>query len=76
MDSDNSQNQIQYAVLIKKNVGSAVKRNYCKRIVREFIRINKDKFGINNKIVFLFTYKGKVNYWYLNQELSEKMEFK
>jgi len=56
-------------------VGNAVKRNYCKRIVREFIRINKHIFGINNKIVFLYNYRGNISFKKLEKEFKETLIF-
>ena len=67
--------QFEYSVLIKKNVGNAVKRNYYKRIVREFIRKNINKFGTYKKIVFLYNYKGNINFRKLEKEFKKKIIF-
>jgi len=50
------------AVLIKKSVGNAVRRNYCKRIVREYIKNRMVKSCEYNKILFLFTAKNIIKY--------------
>ena len=49
-------------VLIKKSVGNAVKRNYYKRIVREYIKNRMVKFCEYNKILFLFTAESNIKY--------------
>ncbi len=43
----------QVGVLVKKAVGIAVKRNYYKRVFREYIRTNLDNFSDYNKILFV-----------------------
>ena len=50
------------AVLIKKKCGNAVKRNYIKRIVRNFIREHSEQVGKYNRTLFLYLFKGSVNY--------------
>ncbi len=67
------------AVLIKKHVGNAVQRNYRKRIVREYIRKNiSDICGMKryNELVFLFNYKGEINYHQLSKGLSNIFDLK
>ena len=63
-----------FAVLIKKSIGKAVHRNYCKRIVREYIRNNKLRFGNFNSIIFLFNYNGAVNYYSLSTDFDIKIK--
>jgi len=58
------------AVLIKKYVGNAVQRNYRKRIVRECIKKNLHILNKYNEVVFLFNYKGEINYQQLSEEFS------
>jgi ribonuclease P protein component len=65
--------QTYYAILIKKNVGNAVKRNYCKRIVREYIRNNISKFGQYNFIIFLYNNRGEIKYNDLKSEFDRKL---
>ncbi len=74
MDVDKKNNYYKYAVLIKKQVGNSVKRNYCKRIIREFIRIKANIFKVNNKIIFLYNYKGDISYIELEKEFLSKLE--
>ncbi len=50
------------AILIKKKCGNAVKRNYIKRIIRSFIREYANELTAYNRMVFLYTYLGTVNY--------------
>lgn len=50
------------AILIKKNTGNAVQRNYNKRIIRHFIRANAQELMTYSRVVFLYFYKGKTTY--------------
>lgn len=74
IDEDKENDFYKYAVLIKKYVGNAVKRNYCKRIVREFIKIRSNIFKGKNKIIFLYNYKGDVTYRELENEFLYKLK--
>ena len=49
-------------ILIKKNTGNAVQRNYSKRIIRYFIRAHAQELETYSRIVFLYLYKGKTTY--------------
>jgi len=71
--SKGKNNQIHFAVLIKKSVGKAVWRNYCKRIVRAYIRNRTDNFFENRQIIFLYTYDGKIKYNLLEEEFDKKL---
>ena len=77
-DSDHISNNgpIEFAVLIKKNVGKAIWRNYCKRIVREYVRKNNAFFKNFQKAIFLYNYEGKINYNLLEKELNEQLKIK
>lgn len=59
-----------FAVLIKKNVGHAVERNYCKRIVREYLRKNIHRFYPYHTVIFLYKYAGSVSYVSLQSEFD------
>jgi len=43
-----------FGIKISRGVKGAVRRNKIKRIVREILRKNKDKFDSNEKVVVLF----------------------
>jgi ribonuclease P protein component len=64
------------AVLIKKHVGNAVQRNYCKRIVRSYIRNTAHRFKQYNDIIFLYTFTGDVTYQDLYEEFSDRLALK
>ena len=66
-------NRINFAVLIKKSVGNAVWRNYCKRIIRAYTRNNIDILPENRRVIFLYNYDGKINYTLLEEELDKKL---
>ena len=63
-----------FGVLIKRSVGKAVHRNYCKRIVREFIRNNLPYFCPFNRIIFLYTYSGNVSFTSLSEEFLRSLK--
>ena len=65
---------ISFAVLIKKSVGNAVWRNYCKRIVRVYLRDHFSKFLVFKKIVFLYNFQGKVNHDELTREFDKRLK--
>ena len=69
-------NRMNFAVLVKNNVGNAVYRNYCKRVIRTYIRKNIDQFPQNLQIIFLYTYQGKINYHLLEEEFYKKLAVK
>jgi ribonuclease P protein component len=62
----------QVAVLVKKAVGIAVKRNYYKRILREYIRTSLDNFSDYNKIIFVINKRIDVPFSQLKMELDQK----
>jgi len=55
-------------------VGNAVFRNYCKRIVRVYIRNHRKHFRKFNYIIFIYTYPGSVTYKELATELNQCLE--
>ena len=48
-----------FGIKISRGIKGAVKRNKIKRIIRETLRKNKDKFDPNQKVVVLFRSPGK-----------------
>ena len=61
------------AVLIKKNAGNAVERNYRKRIVREYLRKKFYQTNPYNDVIFLFNYQGDISYHELETEFSKRL---
>jgi len=49
-------------ILIKKRTGNAVKRNYIKRIIRQFVRNEYNFLYSYSKIIFLYNYQDKTSY--------------
>ena len=49
-------------ILVKKQSGNAVRRNYIKRIIRQFVRNEYDFLSHYSKIIFLYNYQGKISY--------------
>ena len=72
IDHKKAEKRINFAVLVKKSVGNAVWRNYCKRIVRVYIRKKINLFPVNSKFLFLYTYEDKINYRLLEEEFDKK----
>ena len=72
--SDDLDASLKAAFLIKKNCGSAVKRNYIKRILRHFVRECYKLFKSYNRIIFLYRYKGDVDYSLLKREFVEALK--
>lgn len=62
-----------FAVLIKKSIGNAVKRNYYKRIFRSFVKNNISVFKQYNFVVFLFNKSVKTDYNDLSVELTNRL---
>ena len=76
LSKDSNSDQIGFAVLIKKSVGNAVRRNYYKRIVRSYFRNNLKRFAIYGNVLFLFNYKGKINFQDLKGEFDNRLYIK
>jgi len=72
--SDVQNESLKAAFLIKKNCGSAVKRNYIKRILRHFVREFYNLFNSHNRIIFLYRFKGDVDYNLLKREFVEALK--
>jgi ribonuclease P protein component len=52
VDSDSKRQYRRLGIIAsKKNIGNAVKRNRCKRLVRELFRRNKDKFPPGSDVI-------------------------
>ena len=73
LSEESFSNQIGFAVLIKKSVGNAVRRNYYKRIVRSYFRNNLKLFANYGKVLFLFNYEGKTTFQELAKEFDNRL---
>jgi ribonuclease P protein component len=63
------------AVLLKKSVGSAVKRNYIKRILRSIIRNHHNIiFNDCNRVVFIYNYNGDSAFSLIEEEYLNKLK--
>lgn len=62
------------AVLIRKEVGNSVQRNYRKRIVRECLRNNYDKINPYNEAIFLYNFSGSISYQLLEAEFFRHLD--
>lgn len=60
--NEKQDNSLKVAILIKKNCGKAVNRNYIKRVIRHFIRDHITLFNNQNKVIFLYKYRDYINY--------------
>lgn len=74
MEKQAQDHLLSFAVLVKKNIGNAVYRNYCKRVTREFFRNNKELFKSYSKIVFLFNFNGSFSYHTFCLQLKNAIE--
>ena len=59
------------AVLIKKTIGNAVRRNYTKRLVRSFFRNNYRIFEFYNRVIVLINNKADITYQLLEKEITD-----
>jgi ribonuclease P protein component len=75
INNESNAKRLHFAVLIKKSVGNAVWRNYCKRIVRSYIRNRIDYFIENKQVIFVYTFEGKIRYNLLEEEFDKKLAF-
>jgi len=58
-------------ITVGKHVGTAVKRNYLKRVIREFFRLNKG--ALPASLDFVITAKegaAGLNFWQVSEELK------
>jgi len=62
------------AVLIRKQIGNSVQRNYRKRIVREYLRHHFEKIHPYNEAVFLYNFSGNISYHQLQSEFSRRLK--
>ena len=70
----NEKPEKQFAVLVKKNVGIAVKRTCYKRLIREYVKNNLNSFSNYNEIIFLINRKIDVPFAKLKIEFDQKLQ--
>jgi len=76
IEQKSNDESIKFAVLIKKNVGKAIWRNYCKRIVREYVKNHIELFRNFKETIFIYNYVGQINYDLLEKELNKQLKNK
>ena len=57
----NNLNINKIGIAISTKYAKAVKRNYLKRIIRESYRLNEEKAGIGNSVIFLIKKKSNID---------------
>ncbi len=72
----NVRENLRAAILVKKNCGTAVRRNYIKRIGRSFIVKNITLFKDYSRVIFLFLSKENFKYHDLEKEVINKLQTK
>lgn len=53
VDSDSKRQYCRLGIIASKKVGNAVKRNRCKRLVRELFRRNKEQFPPGSDVIVI-----------------------
>lgn len=72
LNKDNSvKEKLRVAIIVKKNCGNSVRRNYIKRIGRYFLRENITLFSKYNRVIFLFLSKEKFKYKNFEENLMQ-----
>jgi len=69
--SPNGLSHCRLGITTGKKIGSAVQRNRLKRRIREFFRLNKDRFPVSSDL--LITAKegaASLNFWQVSEELK------
>lgn len=62
------ENGTKVAILLKKSVGTAVRRNYIKRIIRHFVVCNFRIIKGFDRLIFLYNSREQVSYARLEKE--------
>jgi ribonuclease P protein component len=75
IDHQSNLSGLRVAVLIKKSVGQAVWRNYCKRIVRSYFRNKLRHYISKGQVIFVYSFAGKTSYRNLEEEFDKKLSF-
>ena len=67
--------EFQYAVLVSGKIGTAVKRNKIKRLIREAIRLNRNLLNTNIRLAVLVNDDSKnISFELINAEISRTFE--
>jgi ribonuclease P protein component len=61
-------------ILVKKKSGNALKRNYIKRIIRQFVRNEYNLLCHYTKIIFLYNYQDEISYHELRKPYSNDLK--
>ncbi|NWF53324.1 MAG: ribonuclease P protein component [Syntrophaceae bacterium] len=69
--SPNGLSHCRLGITAGKKIGSAVRRNLLKRRIREFFRLNKDRFPVSSDFLIIAQEgAAKLSFWQLSEELK------
>jgi ribonuclease P protein component len=77
VNNDCTSKDLKFAIFVSKNCGSAVRRNYLKRVVRNILNENITLFLNKNRVIFFISrdmnYKYKNIIYNIHKVLNEKI---